>query len=36
MSIRPKRPWLLVFVNVGGLMSAMYQMHHLVMMLGAK
>jgi hypothetical protein len=36
MNITPKRPWLLVFVNAGALMSAMYQMHHLVLMLGAR
>jgi len=36
MNIKPKRPWLLVFVNAGALMSSLYQMHHLVMLLGAK
>jgi hypothetical protein len=29
-----KRPWILVLVNVGALASTLYQMHHLVLMLG--
>jgi hypothetical protein len=29
-----KRPWILVLLNVGALASTLYQMHHLVLMLG--
>ena len=29
-----KRPWILVLVNLGALVTSLYQMHHLVLMLG--
>jgi len=31
-----KRPWILVFLNVGALVSTVAQMHHLWLLMGAR
>ncbi len=36
MAVTSKRPWLLVFVNAGALLSTLYQMHHIVLLIGAR